>query len=236
MQSPTNVRLSPLFSSYHEPPVPLSHSCPATDVEVGGNTGQVPPLCRYREDTRLRRGTFPSFWLLFKVPLKVNVPTYLPEYRVNWTRLIALQGSTRSTKTSSTTIFTNLAKMGTVPPNSDLQGATALSFLTSSQQHHAAECGANANSGSPPPPNVLRSATPDTPDTEPPPPYTETPVTSGGGQGAHQSRFAKSNSPEKAGSMTIKEILEHLGGVFPMDDAVVDGANLIPTLPNPKPY
>ncbi len=36
--------------------------------------------------------------------------------------------------------------------------------------------------------------------------------------------------------MTVKEILEHLDGVFPMDDVVVDSANLIPTLPNPRPY
>lgn len=117
--------------------------------------------------------------------------------------------------------------MGTVPPDVNLSEAAAQKFLGWFQQSHAAERGASVDTTTNlPPPKISQPATPDT----------EAPDTSGDGENVHKSQFPKPEWPKYLDSMTVKEILEHLDGVFPMDDVVVDSANLIPTLPNPRPY
>ncbi len=97
--------------------------------------------------------------------------------------------------------------------------------LNGSGTEHAS----NADTGiaSPPVPGIKpESATPDTSDTEPPPPYATAPDADKNRQDRELSRFAKPDLPQELGSMTIKQILAHLGGVFPIDKAVVDSTSL----------
>lgn len=63
----------------------------------------------------------------------------------------------------------------------------------------------------------------DTPDTEAPPSYSEAVNASSEGRDGRQPQPSRPGPANKVEAMAIKQILAHLGGVFPMDEAVIEG-------------